>query len=312
MTGTDIANGNAAYVPPPPRGIKTWPGWLLVGVGWLVARLPHRWLAAIGKALGPLLKRVMSRRARIGRKNIQACFPEHSPEQTEQLLDAHFQSLGQMLMEIPYSWWGREQDARDRHQVDGLEEVQAAYAEGRGVILVSGHFTTIEVGSRMLCLHLPIAAIYRPHSTPLMEYLARRNRLRYGKALFRRQDTRAMVRYLKSGGIVWYAPDQDFTHGQCVFAPFFGVDAWTITSTRQLARLSNAAVFFLGVERTDGGSYYRLNFTRLEQIPGADSVADCTVFNQQVEQLARKVPEQYLWIHRRFKTRPEGEPAFYD
>lgn len=302
----------STLVPPPPLGISTWPGWLLVGIGWLLARLPHRVLTWGGRALGPLLKRLMGRRANIGRRNISACFPQKDTAEVEQLLDQHFRSLGQMLVEIPYSWWGSEKDALCRHRIEGLEAVRSAHAAGKGVVLVSGHFTTIEVGPRLLCMHLPVAAIYRPHSTPLMEHLARKNRLKYGKALFRRKDTREMVRHLKSGGIVWYAPDQDFTHGQCVFAPFFDLDAWTITSTRQLARLSGAAVFFLSVRRVDSGSRYVLQLDPMPEVPGPDHLADCVAFNQRVEALARQVPEQYLWIHRRFKTRPEGEAPFYD
>ena len=190
--------------------------------------------------------------------------------------------------------------------IEGLEHLQAARAGDRGVIVVSGHFTTLEACGRLLCDHVPLAGMYRPHAQPAMEWAVKRGRLRYAAAMFAKNDVRGVVRHLKRGGLLWYAPDQDPSRGDSVYVPFFGQAAHSLTSTHQLARMSGAAVVvFQHRRRADGGYDMRL-WPALEEFPSADPAADTARVMAAIEAMVRAAPAQYLWIHRRFKRQPGG------
>lgn len=179
------------------------------------------------------------------------------------------------------------------------------------MLLVSGHFMTLEICGRLLTDHFAVAGMYRRHRNPVFEWAVKRGRLRYAQHMFTNDELRGAVRHLKKGGILWYAPDQDMRGKDTVFAPFFGVPASTITATHQLARLTGCAVvpFF---HRREGGRYLLRIAPPLEAFPSDDATADSARVNAQIEAMVREAPDQYLWIHRRFKRQPDGAGHYDD
>jgi len=297
--------------PLPPLGPRHWPVWFGVGLAALAARLPWRVQRCLGHWLGAVLMRGLRTRRKIAARNLELCFPELDAAARARLLRAHFSALGTAMFEFARAWWGSVAPLRAGLKVEGLEHLEAARAGGRGVIVVSGHFSTLEVCGRLMCDHAPLAGMYRPHASPVMEWAVRRGRARYARAMFPKSDVRGAVRHLKRGGLLWYAPDQDPSRGDAVFVPFFDIPAHSLTSTHQLARMSGAAVMpFQHLRRADGGYTLKL-WPALDNFPGQDAAADTARIIAAIEAMARAAPEQYLWIHRRFKRQPEGRPSPY-
>jgi KDO2-lipid IV(A) lauroyltransferase len=301
----------ASALPPPPFGPRTWPTWLGIGVMALLARLPWPLQRALGRTLGGVLRLLLRERRRIAARNLALCFPALDEAARASLLREHFAALGIGLFEFARAWWGSIAALRRGLQVEGLEHIAAARAGGRGVIVISGHFTTLEICGRLLCDDVPLAGMYRPHAQDAMEWAVKRGRLRYATAMFGRDELRPALRHLKQGGLLWFAPDQDTRRGDSVFVPFFGRPASSLTSTHQLARLSGAAVLaFAHVRRGDGGYTLRLS-PAFADFPSEDPVADTARVMAAIEAMARAAPAQYLWIHRRFKRQPDGGGDLY-
>lgn len=302
----------ASDLPPPPKQPRTWPGWIGVGLAWLLARLPWRVQHALGRVVGALLPFLLGKRTRVARRNLETCFPQLSPAEREALLRESFASLGIGLFEFARAWWGDVGPMQRTARIEGLEHLAEARARGRGIILISAHFLTLELCGRLLTAHQPLAGMYRPHDGDALEWAVKRGRLRYATAMFTREELRPALRHLKSGGALWFAPDQETRRGDSVFVPFFGQPAWSLTSTHQLARLSGAAVLpFFHRRREDGG--YDLEVQpALAGFPGTDAVADTARVMAAIEAMIRRAPGQYLWIHQRFKRRPEGAAPVYD
>jgi len=294
----------------PPLTPRTWAGWLGVGVGWLCARLPWTLQRAFGRGLGALLYLGLPSRRRVAARNLELCFPERDAQARDALLKAHFAALGMGVFEFARAWWGSIAPLRRTVRIDGLEHLAAVAASGRGALLVSGHFMNLEICGRLLCDHVPLAGIYREHSGAAMEWAVKRGRLRYASTMFRQGELRPALRHLKRGGFLWYAPDQDMLGKDTVFAPFFGIAASTITATHQLARVSGCAVLPFFHHREDDRYVLRVG-APLTAFPSDDATIDCARVNAQIEAMVRAAPEQYLWIHRRFKRRPPGQPPIY-
>lgn len=295
-----------AATPRPPLAPRHWPTWFGIGAMALLARLPWPLQRRLGRALGALLRVALRERRAIAMRNLELCFPQLDAAARDALLREHFAAIGIGVFEFARAWWGSVAPLRRGLVVEGLDHLEAARAGGRGVIVVSGHFTTLEVCGRLMCDYAPLAGMYRPHAQAAMEWAVKRGRARYAAAMFPKQDVRGAVRHLKRGGLLWYAPDQDPSRGDSVFVPFFGQPAHSLTSTHQLARLSGAAVmFYQHARRNDGGYTLRL-FPASAGFPGKDALADTAEVMAAIETMARAAPAQYLWIHRRFKRRPEG------
>jgi len=291
-------------------GLARWPTWLGIGVCWLLARLPWRIQRIKGSALGWTLRYALGGRRRAAMRNLELCLPELSAQQRSALLKASFRDLGIGVFEFLRAWWGKVDALQAGADIEGIEHLTALRNEGRGVLLISGHFLTLELCGRLLCAHAPLAGMYRQHDEPAFEWAVKRGRLRYACAMFQQDELRAAIRHLKAGGILWYAPDQDMRGKDTVFAPFFGIPAASITATHQLARLTGAAVvpFF---HRREGGRYVMRVGAPLADFPSKDATADTARVNAIIEAMVREAPSQYLWIHRRFKRRPPGEAAIY-
>ena len=288
-------------------GWRQWPAWLGIGLATLLARLPWRLQRVLGRWLGGFLHAALRDRRRVAERNIALCFPELEGAQQAALARKSFSELGIGLFEFARAWWGSVQPMRHDLRVEGLEHLAAAREGGRGVIVISGHFTTLEIAARLMCDHAPLAGMYRPHDQGAMEWAVKRGRLRYASHMFTREELRPALKHLKQGGLLWFAPDQDTRRGESVFVPFFGRPAHSLTSTHQLARLSGAAVIaFAHERRADGGYTLRLS-PAFADFPSKDATADTARVMAAIEAMVRQAPAQYLWIHRRFKRQPEGD-----
>ncbi len=288
-------------------GWRQWPAWLGIGLATLLARLPWRLQRVLGRWLGGFLHAALRDRRRVAERNIALCFPELEGAQQAALVRKSFSELGIGLFEFARAWWGSVQPMRHDLRVEGLEHLAAAREGGRGVIVISGHFTTLEIAARLMCDHAPLAGMYRPHDQGAMEWAVKRGRLRYAEHMFTREELRPALKHLKQGGLLWFAPDQDTRRGESVFVPFFGRPAHSLTSTHQLARLSGAAVIaFAHERRADGGYTLRLS-PAFADFPSKDATVDTARVMAAIEAMVREVPAQYLWIHRRFKRQPEGD-----
>lgn len=291
---------------------RHWPAWLGLGCIWLVARLPYPALLRLGHGAGWLATRIMRARRRVAARNLALCFPELDDAQRRALREHTLRDSGAMLVEFALAWMGSARAvARIPVTFEGLDHLEAARAAGHGVLLVGAHFSHLELCARLLSQRVPIAGMYREHEDAAFEWAIKRARLRYADAMFTKSELRQSVRYLKSGGTLWYAPDQDMRGKDVVFAPFFGVPAATITATHHLARLSGAKVIAFFHRRLDGGGYAIRLEAPLDAFPTADALADTTRVNAAIERMVREAPSQYLWLHKRFKTRPPGEAAVY-
>ncbi|MDN5924350.1 MAG: LpxL/LpxP family Kdo(2)-lipid IV(A) lauroyl/palmitoleoyl acyltransferase [Xanthomonadales bacterium] len=291
---------------------RYWLAWLGIASIWLAARLPRRALLALGADLGDILGRLSGPRQRIAARNLALCYPHMEANARDQLLRRNMRDMGIMLGEFSLGWMGSKRALkRIPVHIEGLHHLESLRAQGRGAMLVGGHFSHLELCARLVSREIRIAGMYRRMDNPVFERVVLRARLGYAAAMFTKDDVLGCVRYLRRGGILWYAPDQDMRSKDHVFAPFFGIPAATITATHHLARLSGAAVVPFFHRREDDGSYTMRLEAPLDQFPSSDVVADTTRVNAAIERMVNAAPEQYLWAHKRFKTRPSGNPALY-
>lgn len=292
---------------------RYWPTWLGLGLLQLSLLLPYPAMLRLGRWLGSLLYYLMPVRRRVVQTNLRLCFAERAEDERKRLARESFISAATALFEGALSWWGSDRRLKALYRIEGLEHLEAARAQGKGVILLGGHYTTLEISGRLLAYHVEgLQPIYKPAKNPLFETVMARSRKRRFDDLVPSADMRTIVRNLKRGKVMWYAPDQDFGRRHSVFAPFFGFPTATLTTTARLARLSGAPVVPYYSERLPGSEGFLVKLLPpLEGFPSGDDMADATLVNQTLEAQIARVPEQYLWLHKRFKTRPRGEPRVY-
>ena len=292
---------------------RHWPAWLGVGVIWLISRLPYRVLLWLGRRLGGLVLLTPSARRHIAETNIALCFPQLDVAARKALVDANLRDIGLMMVEFALGWMASDRGmARIPTSIEGLQHLEAAHAQGKGVLLVGGHFSHLELCARLVSQRIRISGMYRQMDSTVFEWAVLRARLRYATAMFDKDDIRGTVKHLRSGGTLWYAPDQDMRSKDSVFVPFFGIPAATISATHHLARMSGAVVIPFFHRRLPDGKGYALRLGEpMENFPSTDVLDDTARINARIEQMVREAPEQYLWVHKRFKSRPDGQPPVY-
>ena len=292
---------------------RYWPSWLGVGVLWLVVQLPYPVIYRLGNAIGRLALRLMKRRAKIAYRNLELCFPEMSEAERHQMVVKNFESVGMGVMETGIAWFWPTKRVNRWMDASGLEHIRAVQDYGRGVLLIGIHFLTLEMGARMFGIHNPGIGVYRPNDNPVIDWLQTWGRMRSNKDMIDRKDLKGMVRALKNGEIIWYAPDHDYGPRASVFVPLFAVkDAATTSGTWMLAKMSKACVVPFVPRRKPDGKGYELIILEPECDPPLDDAETTAAWmNTIVEKCIMMAPEQYMWLHRRFKTRPEGIPSRY-
>lgn len=291
---------------------RFWLLWLGLGLLWLVTLLPYRVLLRLGRGLGALMYRLATSRRKIVELNLQLCFPQMSALERQRMVKENFASTGMTFFEMAISWWWPVARLRRLGTVEGVEHLQQAETEGQGVILMALHFTTLELGGALLAVQRGMYGMYRAHKNPVFDYVQRRGREQRLLGVVERDDVRGMLKLLRAGGVVWYAPDQDYGAQRSVFVPLFGVPAATVTATSKFARMGRARVIPFTQQRLPNGQGYRvIVHPALADFPSDSEEADCLRINQWIEQAINVCPEQYLWAHRRFKTRPPGEAKLY-
>ena len=291
---------------------RFWPTWIMFALWFLVVQLPYPLLLFLARGLALLLRWAGGSRRHIVSVNLRLCFPQLSDSEREKLLRDNYFSMAMALFETGMAWFWPHWRLRRIYTVRGLEHLPEPPPQG--VIMMALHFTTLDIGAAFMNIERKMFGMYRPHKNPVYDYVQRRGRERHRPDIeaIPRKDVRAMLRALRDKCLVWYAPDQDYGRKQSVFAPFFDVSAASVTATARFAQMGKAKVVPFVQRRLPGIAGYEVTiYPPWENYPTGDDVVDATRVNRFVEERILEQPEQYLWAHRRFKTRPEGEPGVY-
>ena len=274
--------------------------------------MPLRFIFRLGAVLGTLYLFFGGRRRRIARRNIELCFSDLSRKERSKLLRENFKESGIGLLESLIPWLNPDRDLKKHFEITGLDHLKSALSKNKGVILIGAHFTSIDICCQPLSELESVAVIYRKNKNPVWEDLQTLGRLNFFDHVIDRGDMRKTLRHLKSGKIIWYAPDQDYGIRHSVFAPFFGIQAATITATERIASSNSSPVLCFSVKRDNKRRKWNLVFDKeITNFPAKSSFESAKILNNALEKIIKECPEQYLWMHRRFKTRPPGEVSLY-
>ena len=291
---------------------RYWLTWVGLGLLRLLALLPFGAMVRVGRWLGFLLRYLPLGFTQIARRNIELCLPELSAAERAQLLKEHFASLGIALLEIPFAWWSSPQKLEKLVRLEGTEHLEAALAQGRGAIVLTAHFMSLEMAGFAIAHAATIGYLYRPPKNEVIAYAFERYRVGWGGHGIPRDDIRGFIGALKKNECVWYAPDQSYRKKGAEMVPFFGIPAASNTLTSRLARVTGAPVlpyFFRRLPGTQG--YLGVIHPPFDHFPSDSAVADTVRFYRMIEAQVRVIPEQYLWIHRRFKGLSPDYPDYY-
>jgi Kdo2-lipid IVA lauroyltransferase/acyltransferase len=295
-------------------GPRYWPTWLALGLLRLVQLLPYAVVLRVGRLMGRLTRYLPVRFAQVARCNLELCLPELSHAQRERVLDEHFEALGMGVCESALTWWASDADILKWAHVSGSEHLWQALQRGRGVILLTAHFTTLEIGCRLLgtLVPVPMNAMQKRPKNALLAHFFERHRGRRALQVFNRDNVRGMVRALRDNECVWYAPDQSYRNKGAAMVDFFGVPAATNVFTSRLAKMTGAAVLFVGHERLPGNAGYAISIHPApDGYPSESPIADAEQFHRFIESEVRRIPAQYWWVHRRFKGLTADYPNYY-
>ncbi|MDU0356241.1 LpxL/LpxP family Kdo(2)-lipid IV(A) lauroyl/palmitoleoyl acyltransferase [Paraglaciecola aquimarina] len=292
---------------------KYWLTWFGLAILFSISWLPHRWQLSIGKLLGKLLKKAAKKRCLVAKRNLELCFPDYSEQQLQAILAANIENAGIAILETGMGWWWPNWRVQRKVEYEGFEHIEAIMAKGKGVLGYAIHNMNLEFSCRVLGLKQPSVVFYRKHNNPLMEYMQYYGRSRANKYMIHKRNVKGLIGALDDGDLCMYLPDQDYGRNKCEFTPFFAVDK-TATTTGSLifAKQANCETVFLASIRTQTGYKIKV-LPGLENFPSGDDNYDVGRINKKVEELIALAPEQYLWMHKRFKTRPSVDDAsLYD
>ncbi len=289
-----------------------WPTWIIFGFVYLLSLLPFATKIRVGEALGRFAKKHLKSRTKVTRKNIQACFPDLSETEQEALVLRAFESVGRGLMESIHSWFCDITPILAQTRVIGETHLQEARKRGKGILLIGGHYTIFDLALPLIACLLPKPGyMYRPNDNPVIDWMIEQGRRRhYGIQAFSKWQIKELVQFLSDDGMVWYACDQDFGHRSKYFVPFFGVPAGCIDMPSKVASNSGTTVLCVSHLRKPDGTY-EIEFSPIQEGFGQNPEQDAHTWNAFLEKKIRENPDQYLWLHRRFKTQPEGSVGVY-
>jgi len=283
-----------------------------MGVLRLICLLPHTLSMGIGRLIGRAVHAIGGTRRAIVRRNIELCFPNLTAGERDALTKSHFLALGMSIIEMGLGRWGSDRLHMRLGHIEGMEHIDAAMKAGKGIILLSAHFTTLEIMGRVLEQEGPaFSAVYRKNRSAFITELQRTGRERSADETIEKRDIKKMVRRLRQGGIVWYAPDQSYDRKGAEIIDFFGVPSMHTTATSVLARLGKAVTLPFFPQRLADGRYKFQILSPLEDFPSGDNAEDTRKYVSVLEEHIRCCPEQYLWVHRKFKNLPDGYPDLY-
>ncbi|GAA0856891.1 LpxL/LpxP family Kdo(2)-lipid IV(A) lauroyl/palmitoleoyl acyltransferase [Aliiglaciecola litoralis] len=263
--------------------------------------------------MGKILAKVAKKRVDVAKRNLELCFPQKNPQQIQHMVDENLDHAGMAILEASMGWWWPDWRVRKHGEIEGYEHVQAILDKGKGVLGLAIHNMNLELGCRIAGVHHPSVAFYRKHNNPLMEYMQYRGRARSNKYMIHKRNVKGLIEALDQQEVCFYLPDQDYGRNRSEFVPFFAVDKVASTKgTLLFAKESNCETVFIVSIRTDSG--YKVKFVPgLKDFPSGDDIKDITRINEKVEELVEIAPAQYLWMHKRFKTRPnETDPSLYE
>jgi len=291
---------------------RYWPTWFGLAMLRLSVFLPYSAMKFLSRSLAYLIIIVFPGRKRIAEINIRLCFPELTDSEVQAMVRATLNSAAMSFFEISLAWWASDKRMKQMVSFEGVENIEAERKNNRGILLLGGHYTTLELSGRLLTYYMrDFRPVYKAARNKLFNKFMISCREKAINPLLENKNMKKIILALKKGSCVWYAPDQDFGPENSVFAPFMGVKIATLTATSRLAKLSGAAVIPFYSARCDDGKYIIRFGKSFENFPSGDDIKDASKINSAIEEHVRQYPEQYLWLHRRFKTRPQGEPKVY-
>ena len=285
----------------------------VVGILKFLNRCPLLLQLVLARWIGLFLKFVFMilKRSKVIKANLNRCFPDLGDRERRKLTDQHLHSLGLSLIEVATIWYESPEVICQKVHIEGQEYLKEALAQGQGALLLMGHFTTLEMSIR-LSIDFPTSALYFPLKNPYLEKILKKNRERFNGRIIANKNMRGILRELKSNRALYYLPDHHMVTKSSVFAPFFGRPLSTITATSRVAKLSGTTVLPTRTERLKAGKSYRIVIEPpLKDFPSGDDLQDATKINQIIEKWIHQSPEQYFWVHRRFKITPPGEKPLY-
>ena len=293
-------------------GPRYWLVWLGVILLYIVTWLPVPVIRGLGRGTGWLLGKLAKSRVKVARRNIRLCYPQMSAEAQEELVKHNLRRAGMAVYETAMGWWWPDWRVRKHGVVEGFEHVEAILAANKGVFGMALHNMNLEFACRILGLKYPSIAFYRKHNNPLMDYLQYHGRARSNKYMIHKRNARALIAALDQGELCLYLPDQDYGRNQSIFVPFAGVkETATTTATMMFIRRTNSEPLIVTSQYTDKG--YKVKFyPPMPQLKELEDVPALTLLNQNIADIINEQPESYLWMHKRFKTRPDPDaPSLY-
>jgi len=291
---------------------RYWPTWLALGLLRLLASMPFPVVLATGRVLGRLVYRLPLPYREIVRTNLRLCFPAETPAEREALACRHFEALGISLFESAITWWASKKRIDALSEIRGLEQLESALARGRGVILLTAHFTTLSIGARILNNRIPIDPLYRPLKNELLAWISGASFRRNAHRTIKHDDVRSMISALRKNEIVWYASDQSYRKKGAAMVPLFGIPCATNVFTPRLAQMTGATVLYYATERLPGDrGWVGTIEAAFPNWPSGDPIADTRQYHDRIERQVLAMPEQYWWIHRRFKGLSASDPEYY-
>ena len=290
---------------------KYWINWIVIALLSMICLLPRRSRTAFGAIIGLLAFVFAKRRRRIVEKNLRICFPELTDKEVKKKIVRNFKSCGTAILETFEAWIFPWRDYESLVEFEGLELLAKAEGKGQGVLLIGNHLCSLDLCGAALSKKIPFHVMYKRNKNLLINTIMNSGREKNFESIVERKNIRRVIKILRKGSIIWYGPDQDFGAKNSVFVPFFGFPAATITATSRIAQSTKANIIFMSQYRKENGRYLVRLSGLSQNFPSKDIPADCELINKKVEEAILLAPEQYWWLHRRFKTRPFGDEKIY-